>query len=265
MVDEESPDFKIISRDDDFVIESIDGIDPKLEEDFKLLSIREDSDFEVDRIYDTPPEESNEGSDFNLERTYEDEPIAAEMPSLESTKVLGIFDPNSKPVFISGTTWDAIQEHLSSFPQGQKLELGGAPIGTYCIDRNGKRFLNIQGYIPFKTVSTETSVGMPETEWYRAGEIVDNLRNKGSQVTNLGWIHSHPGFEPAPSPRDIRTANDHFRTDSQVTIIIDPINHVIGVFERDDQGGLINKKGVVIYGENIDSARDLSYSEKQNL
>ena len=95
--------------------------------------------------------------------------------------------------------------------------------------------------------------------------IVDEMREKGLEVVISGWTHSHPNFTPAPSDTDIRTTNTHFNQPFMTALIYDPFNRKIGIFELDGKGGLRNKGGIAITGENRNIAKKISYCKVAHL
>lgn len=278
MADENRADFQIYSisgaspkKDEpaDFIIHGVIGVAQELQDDFFLHGVNQDVNAPADFvIHDPTPQQVGEvDADFTMVRR-EIPPIRREMPSSKNGIVIGELDVNRVPIFMSADTFSAIQRHLTSLLQSQTpfLELAGAPIGLYCIDSLGRRFVEILAYVPFHTASTGGGVQIPLEEHCRVNNVVNDLRARGVNVNMVvGWVHSHPDMIPAPSDTDIATADRFYDLDYLSTIIFDPVKKVIGVFEPNGQGGLRNKGGLVITGRNRQVVQEVGYCRREHL
>lgn len=242
----------------DFEIHSIVGVSDELRSDFELHGVRQDDDFTVH----TQATANQPQEDFALNEVFQLQPSQREMPSLQNATVIGEFDPNGLPVFMDATTFQAMLSHLASLMDSTTpyAEIAGVPLGRYCRDRLGREFIEILGYLPFNTAPRGGDVQIPAEEWVRVGIIVDELKSKGIDVNELGWVHSHPNLRrPAPSDTDIQTHRDHFSLPFQTALIYDPYKKSIGAFGLDASSNLVNKKGIVITGVNRQSAQGITY------
>lgn len=197
------------------------------------------------------------GEDFKVESIHEAfPPTIKDMVSDEKKVVLGKIDLENVPVFIHNIAFRLIADYFSTQPN---LELEGALIGSHCKDEQEREFVEIVDFFPFVTsratpVSTEASV----QEWHRASKRICEIRNSGSDVQIVGWVHSHPGMKPAPSDTDTRTIEAHFFLPWQVALIIDPKKRKIGVFGFSKKEGVINKGGLIGYSEKSNDKLELS-------
>jgi len=249
----------------DFQIHSVVGVADSLKPDFEIHGIETDEEDFV--IHGAREDKTAEEEDFTLHEVNTTQPTRKEMPRAGDFVEIGEVDLDNIPIFMDSETFQAMEEHLSSLRKTQTpyREMGGAPIGRYCVDSQGREFVEILAYIPFTAPSTGGDIEIPEREWYRVHMIVDEMREKGLEVVISGWTHSHPNFTPAPSDTDVNTTNTHFNQSFMSALIYDPYHRKIGAFELDGRGGLKNKGGIAITGENRNLARDISYCEEGHL
>lgn len=239
------------AKDKDFVINSVTDAGQLTEPDFQ-----------IEQVYDHA-----EDDDFSIETTRVVAPIRREMPSLENVKVVGEFDVDNRPVFMSEVAAEKMLSHLNSLRTTGTpyLELAGAPIGRYCVDRSGREFMEVTDYLPFQTASRPGDVVIPKDEHVRANETLDTMITRGDEVNAiLGWVHSHPRMTPAPSPTDVETARKHYNLPTLPTIIVNPFGNEIGIFEYTETDGLVNKKGLVVLSKKTNLS-SYSYCQKQRL
>lgn len=264
-----------MSNEDDFRIDAACGFEPPDQpSDFKVSSITGvagplESDFELHGIHPEEPDFLiHEEPDFRTDAVRERQPIRKEMPNPKDYVVVGELDLEGIPVFIDAITYRAMEAHLLSLTNTPTplREMGGAPIGKYCVDARGRLFTVNLAFIPFAAPSNAGEIEIPPEEWLRAHLLADKLSAKGVEVGILGWSHSHPGFLPAPSDIDVSITNTHFNRPFMVAMIFDPLKKRIGVYELDGQGGLRNKGGFAIIGDGRRQlAREIYYCSSQHL
>ena len=259
--------FEAPKKEPDFKVHSITGVADSLKPDFEITGLRgadEEGDFIVRGVGEV---DSTHEDDFTLHETRTIQPVRREMPKTGQYVEVGEIDINNIPVFIDAETFQAMDSHLSSLRNTQTpyRELSGAPIGRYCVDSKGRNFIEILAYVPFSAPSSGKDIEIPAEEWIRANRITDEISSKGAQVAILGWIHSHPDFTPAPSDTDIGTTNTHFNQPFLTALIYDPFNRRIGAYELDGRGGLRNKGGIAITGNDKDLGSELSYCRAEHL
>lgn len=93
-------------------------------------------------------------------------------------------------------------------------------------------------------------------------EIHDERTGSGDTESRVvGWVHSHPGFRPAPSDQDnhamwslgmSRAIN--YMAEDFFTMIVDYKNHIVGIFRRRGEAP-VNEGGFVLAGALVETER----------
>jgi len=129
---------------------------------------------------------------------------------------------------------DALAEIFSHAIKGYEShrgEIAGALFGNvYRTFDNRITFVEVNSIVPARTISTYTSVTIPESEWSRINDILESDPRYRSRCTVVGWYHSHPGFGIFMSETDRHTHVSYFNLDWQIAIVVDPNNVDIGCF-----------------------------------
>lgn len=127
-------------------------------------------------------------------------------------------------IFVKETALITMREHTGG---DTKHELGGMLLGQFYIDRE----------VPYVWIE----VAIPA---YKANGRLAGLRFTTQAILDfdqerevnypdlrtIGWYHSHPGFGVFMSGTDIHTHRESFSSAPFVAIVLDPIQHDLGIF-----------------------------------
>lgn len=107
-------------------------------------------------------------------------------------------------------------------------ESGGVLIGNYCINENKSAFILIDSYIiADNSLVTNSKFIITHKSWEYINTTMDSI-HKNKII--LGWFHSHPGHGILMSDNDNFIHNNFFNPRYMISLIIDPINDIIGCF-----------------------------------
>lgn len=198
------------------------------------------------------------------------QPTLREMPSMQDSVVLGNPDLNDIPVFIEGVTFDAVNSYFfneinRTTQVRNSLEQNVAAIAGYHIDSRGRKFVRIVRFIMLNSRGERGQVDTSADEWRRAYNELEEIKRKGEDVATVLWWHDHPGFKPAPSDLDERTALSFFSGRHQPIIISNPNQEVVGLFGTNANGVFGNKGGVIVYGPEAVQASKWKYCHDNHM
>lgn len=184
-----------------------------------------------------PTEESGDLPSQPRVRTSTETSVPSE--SLKREIKIGEPKEGAPLLFIDDTAYKAVTDHLKG---DLRNERGGLLIGHIKPDKTS---LEVTGFIPATSSQSKSPVRFEFTheDWANFARIREG-RGRGEAV--VGWVHSHPKIEPAPSRFDI-FIQGYFNMPGQFSLIIDPVNNTLGIF-RLKEGESINEGGFMLKG-----------------
>lgn len=154
-------------------------------------------------------------------------------PTTESTR---IGEPKEERPLI--TFHDGIYKEISAyFKEDLKNERGGFLIGRINNDS-----VEVTGFVP-----ATSSQHMSPVRFEFVHDDWINLHQIRGDKDVVGWIHSHPNIEPAPSAYDIFITQNFFDRPGMFSMIVDPVNNKLGVFRCKERKS-INEGGFILKG-----------------
>jgi len=126
--------------------------------------------------------------------------------------------------------WDHVGRRCYAcgcLPASVNVERGGALVGEYAIDPNGRRFIVINSVVPAPHApSTRSTINIRAEDWVQIYTEIERMN--GQRL--LGWYHSHPSLGVFMSGTDRETQRRTFAADWQVGLVVDPSNESLGFF-----------------------------------
>jgi len=175
-------------------------------------------------------------------------PIERPFPFSDPAFTYGGDDPVAgglQYVFVETSQMAAMVSHARA---AGNREVGGALLGTYCIDpATGRPFVLVLQAEPCTECSADAvGISFPPQFWIRIDRLLSTELNG---LQRLGNYHSHPGYGVWPSGIDLETFRTAFRLPHQVMLIVDPKRNEVGCTLHLD--GLPSKPtGPVVFSHN---------------
>jgi len=112
-------------------------------------------------------------------------------------------------------------------PPSINVERGGALVGEYAVDPNGRRFIVINDIVSATNApATRTTINMRAEDWVQIHAEIERM--EGQRL--LGWYHSHPSLGVFMSGTDKETQRRTFAADWQVGLVVDPNDETFAFF-----------------------------------
>jgi proteasome lid subunit RPN8/RPN11 len=125
-------------------------------------------------------------------------------------------DAGEPPVFVSQDALREVSRHIWAQPEAEVL---GFLLGERHQTPSGDtRYLVVSATTRSSyVIPEEGDEQVPEDAWHAA-----YLESRRRGLELLGWYHSTPFLDTAPTPRDMRTHRSHFREGWQVGLLVAP-------------------------------------------
>ena len=118
-------------------------------------------------------------------------------------------------------------EILRHAGEDTSVEICGVLVGGWQRDADGP-FVEISNHIRADSAASKfAEVTFTHDSWSKINEVMDD---KYSDLTIVGWYHSHPDFGIFLSDRDVFIQENFFSGPGQIAHVVDPIRKTEGVF-----------------------------------
>ena len=146
---------------------------------------------------------------------------------------------NNMVIECSDLLINKIEDHCFSETQ---IEVGGFLVGTMV----GNVTTVTHVLRAKKTVGKSTNLTFTHDTWSELYKDIDALK---TDSVIIGWYHSHPNFGVFLSEHDEFIQSSYFKSDGQITAVVDPIRGRRGWWYSSDEK-------IVTYGQEVDTTKE---------
>ena len=146
---------------------------------------------------------------------------------------------NNMVIECSDLLINKIEDHCFSETQ---IEVGGFLVGTMV----GNVTTVTHVLRAKKTVGKSTNLTLTHDTWSELYKDIDGLK---TDSVIIGWYHSHPNFGVFLSEHDEFIQSSYFKSDGQITAVVDPIRGRRGWWYSSDEK-------IVTYGQEVDTTKE---------
>ncbi len=161
------------------------------------------------------------------------EPAVAVRPDQDCrylTVECGKVGPNDTPVFVD---LDVMRDMESHARTNMDVELGGVMLGGQYVDDQGVPFILVTDSLRARHYeATKGSFKFTQETW---SQITRDRSQLASDISMVGWYHTHPGWGVFLSGMDLFICDNFFNRPLDVALVIDPCSGQRGWFQWNNE------------------------------